>query len=197
MRKTAELSTTDQPVPNASVPPVKKTATTKKPRAQPSKKHAPRPPRKNARRIPIITKQIPVDADIDSNPASSSERSPTPTEPDLLQYITVNVTPPTSIIDNHTVFSIDMAEYLRGVVRLIHSDCPEIGAGVGNFLNSMARAFIEVTRPEGSIGEVSYAVSYMTTSTALEESPPTEAPLTDVLPAEEETNPLLDTCSVP
>jgi hypothetical protein len=133
MRKSTEVST-------EAVLQVKKTVTKKRARATPSKKRAARPPRKSTKRVDVSNENAP---DGESNPGSSNERSPTPTENGLLLYLTAHITPFGGSIDEHTVFSINTAEYLRGVVRLIHSDCPEIG-NVGSFLESMHRAFLEV-----------------------------------------------------
>jgi hypothetical protein len=129
---------------SAAVLQVKKPVTKKRARATPSKKRAARPPRKSTKRIDVSKENAPTEGD--SNPASSNERSPTPTENGLLVYLTAHITPSGGSIDEHTVFSINAAEYLRGVVRLIHSDCPEVGTNVGSFLESMHRAFIEVDK---------------------------------------------------
>jgi hypothetical protein len=154
MRKNTETATTG----HVSVPPVKKTTAMKKPRTRPNKKRA-AAIRPDAKNVPVTTNNLLVDMDNETNSASGTERSTSPTESDLLLYLTAHITPPKNEIYGYTVFSIDTAEYLRGVVRLIHSDCPEIGIGIDSFLSSMARAFVDVTNPGVVVGEVSYTAS--------------------------------------
>ena len=90
-----------------------------------------------------------------SNRDSGTERSPTPLENDLLQYLTLHISPPTSVSignafpqpDNPwllTSFDIGVTEYLQGIVRLIKSDCPEAVHDIRPFLSAMEQAFVEV-----------------------------------------------------
>jgi len=90
-----------------------------------------------------------------SNRDSGTERSPTPLENDLVQYLTLHIAPPTSVSignaplqpDNPwllTSFDIEVTEYLQGIVRLIQSDCPEAVHDIRPFMSAMEQAFIEV-----------------------------------------------------
>jgi hypothetical protein len=117
-----------------------------------SNKKRAHPTRNRAKRTPVITNPL---MDTDAS-VSGNEHSPTPVESDLLVYLSAHTNPPKNIIDGYTVFSIETDEYLRGIVRLVQSDCPEICTEIGSFLNSMARAFIEVTNPGGTVCDVSY-----------------------------------------
>ena len=86
---------------------------------------------------------------------SGTERSPTPLENDLLNYLTVNITPPQPFSTGNgslqpddawlvTSFDIGVAEYLQGIVRLVQSDCPEAVHDIRPFLAAMEQAFVEV-----------------------------------------------------
>ena len=90
-----------------------------------------------------------------SNRDSGIERSPTPLENDLLQYLTLHIAPPQPCSagngslqpDNSwlmTSFDISVNEYLQGIVRLIQSDCPEAVHDIKPFIAAMEQAFVEV-----------------------------------------------------
>ena len=83
----------------------------------------------------------------DTSPASSRDRSPTPTESDLLRYLTAHISP----INTESGFYIDVTsfvigrdEYLQGIVRLIQSDCPEVSDDMKGFVEAMQQAFVAV-----------------------------------------------------
>jgi hypothetical protein len=94
-----------------------------------------------------------------SNKDSGTERSPTPLENDLLQYLTLHIAPPPPCStengylqpDNSwlmTSFDIGVNEYLQGIVRLIQSDCPEAVQDIKPFMAAMRKAFVEVKTPD-------------------------------------------------
>ena len=92
--------------------------------------------------------------DESSTSDNSAKRSPTPLENDLLQYLTMHLTPPGPengdpwvISDNSwfaTSFDISTTEYLQGVVRQIQRDCPEAAQDSQHFLHMMEQAFVDV-----------------------------------------------------
>jgi hypothetical protein len=85
---------------------------------------------------------------------NSTGRSPTPLENDLLQYLTIHITPPLpengdpgAVSDRSwlvTSFDIGATEYLQGVVRQIQRDCPEVVQDLQQFLHVMEQAFVDV-----------------------------------------------------
>ena len=85
---------------------------------------------------------------------NSAGRSPTPLENDLLQYLTIHLTPPLpengdpgAISDRSwlvTSFDISATEYIQGVVRQIQRDCPEVIQDLQQFLRVMEQAFVDV-----------------------------------------------------
>jgi hypothetical protein len=87
--------------------------------------------------------------DVVSN-SGSAERSTTPMESELLKYLTAHIKPAvssgygSSVGDTFTSFVIGREEYLQGIVRLIHSDCPEVVKNMDLFLGAMQQAFEEV-----------------------------------------------------
>ena len=86
---------------------------------------------------------------------SGTERSPTPLENGLLQYLTLNINPSQSFSTGGgslqpddswliTSFDISVTEYLQGIVRLVQSDCPEAVHDIKPFLSAMEKAFVDV-----------------------------------------------------
>jgi hypothetical protein len=71
------------------------------------------------------------------------ERSTTPIESDLLKYLTANITP--SDPGGLTSFVISREEYLRGIVQLVKSDCPEVVDNIDSFTTAMQQAFNDCT----------------------------------------------------
>ena len=69
----------------------------------------------------------------------SRERSATPTESDLLKYLTSHIT--NAVVDGVTSFVISREEYLKGIVDLVKSDCPEVVHDMDCFLTAMQAAF--------------------------------------------------------
>jgi hypothetical protein len=70
---------------------------------------------------------------------ASRERSVTPTESDLLKYLTSHITNP--VVDELTSFVISREEYLKGIVDLVMSDCPEVVHDMDCFMTAMQAAF--------------------------------------------------------
>jgi hypothetical protein len=101
-----------------------------------------------------------VTCEDDDNNGGSRGRSTTPSESDLLRYLTAHITPHTHISHNTphpetgdtdnlfggelTSFTIGREEYLEGIVRLVKSDCPEVVQDMGGFLKAMKQAFTDV-----------------------------------------------------
>ena len=69
----------------------------------------------------------------------SRGRSITPTESDLLKYLTAHITNP--VVDGLTSFVISREEYLKGIVDLVKSDCPEVVHDMECFIGAMQTAF--------------------------------------------------------
>jgi hypothetical protein len=80
-----------------------------------------------------------VGDDICSNEGGTRERSVTPTESDLLKYLTAHITP--SEPGCFTSFVISREEYLQGIVQLVKSDCPEVMADMDCFMQAMQQAY--------------------------------------------------------
>ena len=74
---------------------------------------------------------------------STRERSTTPIESDLLKYLTAHITPPEP--GGITSFVISREEYLRGIVQLVKSDCPEVVDHIDSFMSAMQQAFKDAT----------------------------------------------------
>jgi hypothetical protein len=93
--------------------------------------------------------------DDDESNGGSRGRSVTPSESDLLRYLTAHITPPTTAHPETgdmnklfggelTSFTIGREEYLEGIVRLVKSDCPEVAQDMAFLKNAMQQAFIDV-----------------------------------------------------
>jgi hypothetical protein len=86
----------------------------------------------------------PNQADDTGSDEGMRERSTTPIESDLLKYLTANITP--SEPGDLTSFVISREEYLRGIVQLVKSDCPEVVDNIDSFTTAMQQAFNDCTK---------------------------------------------------
>ena len=91
-----------------------------------------------------VTGTIPPDSGVggvgdDMSNEGTRERSVTPTESDLLKYLTAHITP--SEPGCFTSFVISREEYLQGIVQLVKSDCPEVMEDVDCFMLAMQQAY--------------------------------------------------------
>jgi hypothetical protein len=93
-----------------------------------------------------LTGTIPPDSgvgglgdDMSNEGGGTRERSVTPTESDLLKYLTAHITP--SEPGCFTSFVISREEYLQGIVQLVKSDCPEVMADMDCFMHAMQQAY--------------------------------------------------------